>query len=131
MKRLVGLVLLLSTLLLADKTAWVEGVDEAFAQATKEHKMVMLFVESSHCRWCKRMKERTLDDMLVQQKLSGYVAVKVQRSDRELLASFPQIQGVPTIFLMTPQREIIESVIGYFNVEDFLSYLDDVEKEMH
>lgn len=130
MRRVLLLTLLFSSVIFADKTAWIEGLDAAFEKAQKEQKTVMLFVESRHCRWCVKMKEYTLDNEDVQKKLASYVSVKVMREQKELLTNLPEIQGVPSIFFMTPKKEIIESVIGYFNVEDFLSYINDVEKEI-
>ncbi len=75
------------------------------------------------------MKYRTLGDENVQKKLQSYIAVKVMREDEDAMKDLPIIHGVPSIFFMTPEKEVIESVIGYFNVEDFLSYISDVEKK--
>lgn len=86
-------------------------------------------VEGKHCRWCKKMKYRTLGDENVQKRLASYIVVKVMREDEKAVEDLPIIEGVPTIFFMTPEKKVIESVVGYFVVEDFLSYIDDVEKK--
>ena len=65
----------------------------------------------------------------MQNKLKSYVTVKVMREDEDAVKDLPIIHGVPSIFFMTPKKELIESVVGYFNVEDFLSYISDVEKK--
>jgi hypothetical protein len=31
---------------------------------------------------------------------------------------------------MKEDREVIEEVVGYFVIEDFISYIDDVEKKI-
>ncbi len=118
-----------STILFAGETAWVKDIDTAFEMAQKEQKAVMVLVEGENCRWCKKMKHRTLADGNVQQKLEAYITVKVMREDEDSVKDLPAIHGVPTIFFMTPRKEVIESVVGYFNVEDFLSYISDVEKK--
>ena len=118
-----------STSLFAEETVWVKDINSAFKQAQKEQKTVMVLVEGKHCRWCKKMKYRTLGDENVQKKLQSYIAVKVMREDEDAMKDLPIIHGVPSIFFMTPEKEVIESVIGYFNVEDFLSYISDVEKK--
>ena len=125
---LVGI--LFSTILFADEIVWQKDISAAFEKAKKEHKLVMVFVEGESCRWCKKMKHRTLSDESVDKRLQDYVAVKVFRENKEDITDLPEIQGVPSIFFMTAQKKILESVIGYYNVEDFISYLNDVEKKV-
>lgn len=118
-----------STTLFAEETVWLEDIDTTFKMAEKEQKTVMVLVEGENCRWCKKMKHRTLSDAKVKEKLKTYITVKVMREDENSVKDLPIIQGVPSIFFMTAKKEVIESVVGYFNVEDFLSYISDVEKK--
>ncbi len=118
-----------STILFAGETAWVKDIDTAFEMAQKEQKAVMVLVEGENCRWCKKMKHLTLGDENVQKKLKSYITVKVMRENEDDVKDLPIIHGVPSIFFITPRKEVIESVVGYFNVEDFLSYISDVEKK--
>jgi len=121
--------ILFSTTLFAEDTVWLKDINTAFEMAKKEQRTVMVFVESENCRWCKKMKHRTLGDENVQKKLKSYITVKVMRENEDDVKDLPIIHGVPSIFFMTPEKEVIESVVGYFNVEDFLSYISDVEKK--
>jgi thioredoxin-related protein len=50
------------------------------------------------------------------------------REDSKAMSVMPQIKGVPTIFFMKADKTVIEDIVGYFNVEDFISYINDVEK---
>ena len=132
MQKLLGMLLVAGTFFMslsAGEMVWAKDIDTAFKQAQKEEKTVMVMVEGEHCRWCKKMKYRTLADDSVQKKLESYITVKVMREDEDAVKDLPIIDGVPTIFFMTPQRKVIETVVGYFNVEDFLSYISDVEKK--
>ncbi len=119
-----------SLALYAEGLTWVKDPSTAFTLAKKEHKIVMFMVEGMHCRWCKKMKTRTLVDEAVHTKLDAYILVRVMREDRDAIKDLPNIQGVPSIFFMTADKKILESVIGYFNIEDFLSYISDVEKKI-
>ena len=129
MKKLLALLLFLPLGLFADIT-WQKDIPTAFELAKKEHKVVMIFVEGETCRWCKKMKHRTLSDENVDKRLQPYIAVKVFRENKEAMKDLPEIQGVPTIFFMTAEKKILESVIGYYTVEDFISYINDVEKDL-
>ncbi|HFD14273.1 MAG TPA: thioredoxin family protein [Epsilonproteobacteria bacterium] len=117
----------LSALLLA--LDWEKDMDTALAVAQKEHKNVMVMVEGEHCRWCKKMKARTLLDEGVEKRLSKYVVVKVMREDGNAMAKLPPVEGVPTIFFMKENKAIIEEIMGYYNVEDFISRIDALEKK--
>ena len=125
-KIVLGLLLLSSTLFSVE---WVKDVDTAFTLAKKEHKMMMVLVEGENCRWCKKMKYRTLSDENVEKRLENFVVVKVMREDPSAMSVLPKVKGVPTIFFMKENKEVVEEVVGYFNVEDFISYINDVEKK--
>ena len=127
-KLLLGMFLVTGTLF-AGELVWIKGINTAFEMAKKEQKTVMVLVEGENCRWCKKMKHRTLADESVQKKLESYITVKVMRENENAVKDLPIIDGVPSIFFMSPKKEVIESVVGYFNVEDFLSYISDVEKK--
>jgi len=130
MKKVLVLFLLFLTTLFSADIVWQKDLKTAFEVAKKEKKVVMLLVEGEHCRWCKKMKHRTLNDEKVGKRLEPYIAVKVMQEDEDAVKDLPMINGVPTIFFMTAEKEVIETVVGYFNVEDFLSYIDDVEKKV-
>jgi thioredoxin-related protein len=134
MHKLLGTFLLvgtffLTTLFAEEEIVWLKDINIAFEMAKKEQRTVMVLVEGENCRWCKKMKHRTLGDENVQKKLKSYIIVKVMRENEDAVKDLPIIHGVPSIFFMTPEKEVIESVVGYFNVEDFLSYISDVEKK--
>jgi thioredoxin-related protein len=125
-KIILGLLLLSSTLFSIE---WVKDVDTAFTLAKKEHKKVMVLVEGENCRWCKKMKYRTISDEAVEKRLEKFVVVKVMREDPSAMAVLPKVKGVPTIFFMKENKAVLEEVVGYFDVEDFISYINTVEKK--
>jgi len=125
-RKIILLSMLLSGLLFA--VDWVEGLDTAMRQAAKEHKNVMVMVVSQECRWCKKMKQRTLNDGRVQKRLKHFVTVQVMRDDKVEMSQLPKIDGVPTIFFLDPNGKVIQELLGYMNVENFLSYIPDIEK---
>ncbi len=125
-KIILGLLLLSSTLFSLE---WVKDINTALTVAKKEHKTIMVFVEGEHCKWCKKMKHRTLSDDAVEKRLEKFVLVKVMRENGVEMSVLPPVRGVPTIFFMKDDKAIIEEIIGYFDVTDFISYLNDVEKK--
>jgi thioredoxin-related protein len=126
---ILGIFLSVSTLF-SSEILWQTDFEKAFAQAKKEHKVVMLMVEGKHCQWCKKMKKSTLHDPKVLKYLSEYIPLKIMRGDKAVTQQLPIIYGVPTVFFMSENKEVLESVVGYFGVNDFISYIKDVEKKV-
>jgi thioredoxin-related protein len=124
-KVIVGLLLLSSTLFSLE---WMKEINGAFALAKKEHKMVMVLVEGENCRWCKKLKYRTLQDEAVEKRLEKFVVVKVMREDPLSMSLLPNIKGVPTVFFMKADKTLLQQVIGYYDADDFISYINEVEK---
>ncbi|MFT7879658.1 MAG: thioredoxin family protein [Sulfurimonas sp.] len=128
MMRVWTIVLLFSSSLFGIELTWEKDTATAFSKAKAEKKNVMLMVEASHCRWCKRMKQQTLADESVKERLQNYILVKILRSDKEAMKILPEsYYPAPTTFFMTPEGEIIEKAIGFFEAADFITYINDVE----
>ncbi len=122
------LFILLSLLVysLAEELHWESSISKAFLKANREDRVVMVMVESSSCRWCQKMKIETLGDDTISDRLQEFVLVKVDREslkrDDILYAKY-----LPTIYFMTPQKKILERVVGFFGILDFNSWIDDVQ----
>ncbi len=111
--------------------SWKDNLNKAFETAKKANKRVMVMVEGENCRWCKKMIHRTIGDDKVQKKLAQkYISVRVDREDSEAMKKLPKVRGVPTVFFMDEDKNVIEEVVGYFDVLDFTSYMGDVDKKM-
>ena len=124
----IGMILVLSTLSLFADISWQKELSTAFSMAQKEHKMVMVFVEGKHCRWCKKMKHRTLSEAGVEKALKNFVTVKVMEEDAEAMKTLPQIEGVPTIFFMNADKKVLETIAGYYGEEDFIAMVKNVKE---
>ncbi|MCD6211443.1 MAG: DUF255 domain-containing protein [Sulfurovum sp.] len=125
---LVGL--LFSTTLFAGEIVWQKDITAAFEKAQKENKVVMVMVGGEHCKWCEKMKHRTLSDDSVLERLEPYIMVKVMREDAEAVKYLPAINGVPTIFFLKADKKVLETVVGYYNIVDFAGFIDSVEKKV-
>ena len=121
--------LLLATTLSAVELKWEKDLQSAFDRAVASQKPLMVMVESRSCRWCKKMKHRTLEEKKISVRLQNFVLVEVDR-DTVSSPSVPYAKYVPTIYFMTPEKKILETVTGYFDVSDFSSWIDDAEKKL-
>jgi len=127
-QKIIVILLLLSSSIMA--LDWEKDLDNALQKAQKEHKNLMVMVEGEHCRWCKKMKGRTLTDEGIEKRLQKYVIVKVFREDSGAMSKLPPVDGVPTIFFMKPNKAVIQEILGYEDVSDFNVTLNDVDKRL-
>jgi len=128
MKKLL-IALLFTTALFANEMKWEKDIATAFAKAKEENKTVMIYVETDNCPWCRKMKHRTLANDSVFDKLKDYIVVRTLKNSQEAQKYRLHVKYVPTIFFYSPKEELYQKTIGYYNVEDFLSWIGDVEKK--
>ncbi len=109
----------------AAEIQWYHNYDRAVQQADKEHKNILLLMTSKTCKWCRKLEETTLEDETVVARINQhYVAVALTRG----VDSYPEYldaKMVPMSFFLTPEGRVINSMPGYWNVEDYHSILDD------
>ena len=110
---------------------WAGSYKEAVAKATEQKKSVMLLVTTETCRWCRKLESTTLKDENVVARLKkDYVSVHVTR-DVDDYPCHLKVKGVPTTFFLDANaKPLIKKVIGYWNAEDYLSFLDDVDYKL-
>jgi len=109
--------------------SWHSNVEEAFILAKKENKDVIIMVGEDSCRWCVKMKKKTLTDTRVQEQMKKYVLVSIKRSDKEAVKFVPKFDGnIPSFFFIDKNKELMESVVGYFNADDFTGYIKEIEE---
>ncbi len=106
---------------------WEKDLETAFKKAKDENKTLMIMAVSEGCSWCKKMKQRTLSNPKVAKRLEKYVLAMADRETPSERAQVPEFKHVPIIFFMSPQKENLDNMRGYYAPDDFLNYLDEFE----
>jgi len=117
--------------LYAAELEWAHSYKEAVQKAIKQNKNVMLLVTTKTCRWCRKLESTTLrDESVIKRLRKGYVSVHVTR-DVDDYPEHLKARGVPTTFFLDVNgKPIIKKVMGYWNVEDYMSFMDDVDYKL-
>ncbi len=111
---------ILSVFLYADGINWINDINKAQKIAKAQNKIIMVFIEASHCPWCEKMKEETLSQKDVVRNINKYyVALKVDADSNEVQKTFGNISITPTLMFYSPDGEPLEIMEGYQN-EEFL-----------
>jgi len=98
----------------ADGIQWRDWSDEAFAEAKRDGKFIILDLEAVWCHWCHVMEEKTYSDPAVINLIrKHYVALKVDQDNRPDLSRRYQDWGWPaTIFFNGDGVELVKRA-GY------------------
>ena len=94
---------------------WYPWDDEAFEEAQKKNRPVLLSVGYSTCHWCHVMEEESFEDLEIARYLNeNYIAIKVDREERPDIDSvyMSAVQmitgrgGWPMTVWLTPQKQV-------------------------
>jgi len=129
MKKVMLLLLIATSFIFANEMKWEKDIATAFKKAKESNQTVMIYVETNNCPWCRKMKHRTLANDDVFEKLQNYVVVRTIKNSQEAQKYGLNVTYVPTIFFYSPKEELYQKTVGYYSVEDFLSWLGDIEKK--
>ena len=111
----------------AMKIGAMNDYDKAIQKAKAEKKIMVMVVVKEHCRWCRKLVDKTLSDPKVQKRLASFVTVIVDR-----YANYPadfKEDFFTSIFYIdyNTQKSVYENV-GYVGTKCFLNDLDTAVK---
>ncbi|MDF1782205.1 MAG: DUF255 domain-containing protein [Alcanivoracaceae bacterium] len=109
------------------RVQWQDWSQDAFAQAKREGKYVVLDLEAVWCHWCHVMDQRTYANPAVTDYLAAhFVAIKVDQDARPDIANRYRDYGWPaTIFFAADGSEIAKRS-GYIAPDNFLNLLQAI-----
>ena len=112
---------------------WHSDIDATFMSAQKENKDVIVMVGEPDCRYCTKMKKRTLSNPKVAALLKKYALVYIRRSDEKSIKFLPNFDGnahgnIPSFFFMKADRTLEETIVGYYKVDTFMDMLQLLEE---
>jgi uncharacterized protein len=100
--------------------AWRTWSAEAFADARREKKLILLDGAAEWCHWCHVMDETTYRDPEVQRLLrERFVAIRIDVDEHPDLAERYGAWGWPATIVFSPEAEEIGKYRGYLAPEDF------------
>ncbi len=121
------IIIALSGMLLATELGFSNDYNAVMKQAEKENKDVYMLITSESCRWCRKFEDLTLSNpTFVKEFKKEYVVLHITRN-KDIVPSQFFAKRVPKHYFLTNKGEEIHSFLGYWNVEDFSSFLLDVK----
>ena len=76
------------------------------------------------------MKKETLSNEEVKRNLEGFLFTTVQKSSVDAKRYLPKTRYTPTVFFVSPQFKIINSVKGFLGANDFNMWINDTRAKL-
>ncbi len=115
--------------IVAKKGVKHELFDTALQKAQKNDKIIILKVMTEHCHFCKKMdREVMVDDQVVKALQKDFVLVQVDITKNALPLGLTA-ELTPSFFFIDKNKNILQKIVGSWNVEDFLEILKKVNMQ--
>lgn len=121
-------ILLFITLSLSANTNFLDDYDEALKVAKVENKDIYMLITSESCRWCRKFENVTLKDKATIDMLKKKFVLLALSRDLDFIPEMYKAKRVPKHYFIRNNGEVIYSFLGYWNAEDFASFMIEVEK---
>jgi len=112
----------------AEPNRVTRSIDEAFALARAENKLVLYDFTAVWCPPCQQLRADVLHDPTNEADLAPYVIVEVDvdRPESWALKTRYAVGGYPTLVVVNPQGDELDRSVGYATEPEFLRWIGDV-----
>ena len=105
--------------------------EEAFKIAKEKDLAVFILFSTQYCRWCSKLKETTLKNREVIQRLNQEFVVLFLDRDLDEYPSKYTVKGVPVVYMTDKNEEIFTAIIGYHkNPKDYMKWFNYIQVEL-
>ena len=109
---------------------WSEWSDTTFARAAREHKFVIVSLQSWWCKWCHVMNDETWSKPEVRSALKDhFIPVYVDQDSRPDISQRYERWGWPATIIFGPDGKEIVKLRGFYSAPFFISVLTETLKD--
>jgi len=102
---------------------WMYDVESAKDYASQTGKQLMIYVDQESSKWAKKMRKETFLEEKVEQALSDFVWVKVQKDSPEAQRYGLNPKYAPSVYFMRADGTTLATAEGYFGPKNFLRWI--------
>jgi thioredoxin-related protein len=106
------------------------GLKSSLLKSKREQKPLMVLVTAEHCKYCAKMKRETLSNPDVKANLEGFLFARVDKTSPDAQKYLPHTRYTPTIYFISKDFHVVNTVKGYLNAEDFNMWIDDTREKL-
>jgi len=130
MKKSLLLVLVMFLGLNASQINWQKDYKSALSSAKKDNKSILVFLTTPNCKFCKKLENTTFKDEKIVSRINAKYSSVHLTKDVDIYPKKLSADGVPMIYFLDYNENIIDYSLGYWNSEDFKFTLDDVKRKL-
>lgn len=98
------------------------SLSEALQKAKTSDKKVFAVFESDTCVYCQQLRQNTLNDNQVMEKLNeSYVVTIVNINDNPEIANKYNVYSTPTMLILDSNGSELKSIEGYYGPDELLN----------
>lgn len=126
--KLLIITFLLGLSLFADSIKWQDNYQNALSHAQDEDKLIFVFITSEDCKFCKKLKETTLQNSDIVKKINDRYSSVIVMKGKDTYPDTLNSKATPMLYFLDKNENIIDYSLGYWDVLDFKFILKDVDK---
>lgn len=110
--------------------AYALDLHKVSQNALKEHKLILLSVESEDCTFCRKMNKETFAPQENHLKIVNQYIQQIVIVEKTKLPANMKTEYFPTSYILDPKdMSIVDKFVGYMKPDDFLSLIDIVYEQ--
>lgn len=100
------------------------NLSDAIQMAKTKNKNVFVVFESDTCTYCSQLRQNTLNNNQVMEKLNeSYVVTVVNVNDNPEIASKYDVYSTPVMIILDSEGNELKSITGYYGPNDLLGMI--------
>lgn len=103
---------------------------DSLREAKASHRPMMVYVKSDACQFCDKMKTKTLDDISVLENTKDFMFIVANKNDEETKRLIPKTRYTPTVYFISADFKVVNTVKGYLGKDDFNLWVDDSKQKI-
>lgn len=106
------------------KISWLTALNPGLAKAKETSRPIMIDFYADWCGPCKMLDKHTYSDDRVAAASTNWVMVRIDVDKNQGLASYYNVQSIPTIVILDPQGKEVKRETGFIGVGPMLTLME-------
>ena len=104
---------------------WRTDADQAWLSAQQDQRLMLLFITTQNCLYCRKMEHDTFADRKVVWGIQqNCVPVTIAAEKNGALVKKLRVNTYPTTVIISPKSGVVDYIVGYLGPDEFSRRLD-------